>query len=52
MAKRTRRNPDHIQRHNRPSPDNKEIANQLEALLTPAIFAQQAYYRELGLRER
>lgn len=43
---------DHIQRHNRPSPDNKEIANQLEALLTPAIFAQQAYYRELGLRER
>lgn len=52
MAKRTHRNPDHIQRHNRPSPDNEEIANQLEALLTPAIFAQQAYYRELGLRDR
>lgn len=41
MAKRTHRNPDHVQRHNRPSLDNEEIANQLEALLTPAIFAQQ-----------
>ncbi len=52
MAKRTHRNPDHVQKHNRPSADNKEIANQLEALLKPAIFAQQAYYRQLGLRER
>ena len=52
MAKRTHRNPDHIQRHNRPSPDNEEIANQLSALLTPAIFAQEAYYRQLGLRDR
>lgn len=25
---------------------------QLEALLTPAIFAQQGYYRQLGLRDR
>jgi hypothetical protein len=24
----------------------------LEALVTPAIFAQQAYYRQLGLRDR
>ncbi len=40
MAKRTHRNPDHVQKHNRPSADNKEIANQLEALLKPAIFAQ------------
>lgn len=52
MAKRTHRNPDHVQRHNRPSPDNEEVANQLEALLTPAIFAQQAYYQQLGMRER
>lgn len=32
--------------------DNEAIANQLEALLTPAITAQQAYYRQLGLRDR
>lgn len=52
MPKRTHRNPDHVQRHNRPSPNNEAIANQLEALLTPAISAQQAYYRQLGLRDR
>lgn len=52
MPKRTRRNPDHVQRHNTPSPNNEAIANQLEALLTPAITAQQAYYRQLGLRAR
>ncbi len=27
-------------------------ANHLEALLTPAIFAQQKYYKQLGLRNR
>jgi hypothetical protein len=52
MPKRTHRNPDHVQRHNTPSLDNKAIASQLEALLTPAISAQQAYYRQLGMRER
>lgn len=52
MPKPTHRNPDHVQRHNTPSPNNDAIANQLEALLTPAIFAQQAKYRQLGLRTR
>ena len=52
MPKRTHRNPDHVKRHNRPSPNNQAIASQLEALLTPAISGQQAYYRQLGLRER
>ena len=52
MPKRTHRNPDHVQRHNTPSPNNDAIANHLEALLTPAIWAQQAYYRQLGLRDR
>lgn len=52
MPKRTSRNPDHVQRHNTPSPNNLAITNQLEALLTPAISAQQAYYRQLGLRDR
>ena len=27
-------------------------ANHLEALLTPAVFAQQKYYKQLGLRDR
>ncbi len=52
MPKRTSRNPDHVEKHNRPSPNNEAIASQLEALLTPAITAQQAYYRQLGLRDR
>lgn len=52
MPKRMHRNPDHVQRHNTPSPDNEAIANQLKALLAPAISAQQAYYRQLGWRAR
>ena len=52
MPKRTHRNPDHVQRHNTPSPNNEAITEQLEVLLTPAIHAQQAYYRQLGLRDR
>lgn len=52
MPKRAHRNPDHVKRHNPPSPNNEAIAKQLEALLSPAIFAQQSYYRHLGLRER
>lgn len=52
MPKRTHRNPDHVQRHNTPSPNNGAITEQLEVLLTPAIHAQQAYYRQLGMRER
>jgi hypothetical protein len=52
MPKKTHRNPDHVQRHNRPSPNNEAIASQLEALLTRAICAQQGYYRQLGMRDR
>ncbi len=52
MPKRISRNPDHVQRHNTPSPNNEASASQLSALLTPAIFAQQGYYRQLGLRDR
>lgn len=52
MPKRTNRNPDHVQRHNTPTLNNEAIAAQLEALLTPAIAAQQKYYKQLGLRNR
>lgn len=32
--------------------EDEVIANQLEALLTPAITAQENYYRQLKLRDR
>jgi len=40
MPKRTKRNSDHVQRHNTPTLD-EAIGNQLKALLTPAIATQQ-----------
>ena len=52
MPKRPKQNSDHGQRHNTPTINNQAIANHLEALLTPAIFAQQKYYKQLGLRDR
>jgi Transposase DDE domain len=52
MAKSKRSNRDHARQHQFPGPDNEVIAADLEALLTPALFAQQAYYRQLGLRDR
>lgn len=35
-----------------PTIDNEAIASHLEALLTPAIFAQPKYYKQLGLLDR
>lgn len=53
MSKSTKpRNPDHVRRTNRPSPDNEAIQERLKSLLTPAVFGQLAYYRSLGLRGR
>jgi len=53
MSKATKpRNPDHVRRTNRPSPDNAVIQERLKSLLTPAVFGQLAYYRSLGLRGR
>lgn len=53
MSKSTKpRNPDHVRRTNRPSPDNAVIQERLKSLLTPAVFGQLAYYRSLGLRGR
>lgn len=51
MPKAAKRNADHVQRHNTPTIDNEVISQQLETLLTPAIFAQQKYYKQLGLRD-
>ncbi len=52
MAKSKRSNRDHAHQHQYPGLDNEVIAADLQALLTPALFAQQAYFRQLGMRER
>lgn len=52
MPKSKRRNPDHVRKHQYPGLDNEVIAADLEALLTPALYAQQTYIRQLGLRNR
>ncbi len=52
MPTKKPRNPDHVRRRNTPQPDNKAITEHLQNLLSPAIYAQSAYYRSLGLRER
>ena len=52
MPKRPKQNSDHAQRHHTPTIDNEVIAKHLEALLTPAVFAGQKYYKQLGCRDR
>jgi hypothetical protein len=52
MPKRPKQNSDHVHKHNTPTIDNQAISRQLEALLTPAIFAQQKSYKQLGCRDR
>ena len=52
MTNQKRRNPDHVRRRNRPSANNEAIENRLHELLTPAVFGQMAYYRQLGMRSR
>jgi hypothetical protein len=49
MAKSKRSNRDHAHQTQTPSLNNKVIAADLEALLTPALYAQQKYYRLLGI---
>jgi Transposase DDE domain len=50
MSRKTNR--DHAKRKQRPMVEDEAIASQLEALLTPAITAQENYYRQLGMRQR
>lgn len=52
MNKSKRLNRDHAKKTQRPMVEDEVIANQIEALLTPAITAQENYYRQLGLRDR
>jgi hypothetical protein len=52
MAKSKRSNRDHAHQTQTPSLNNEVIAADLAALLSPALYAQQKYYRLLGMRER
>lgn len=50
--KRCKTNRDHAKKKHRPLQESEAIACHIEALLTPAITSQQAFYRKLGLRDR
>jgi hypothetical protein len=52
MTRSRRSNRDHAKKQHQPGVADEVIEAQLEALLTPAIFSQSLYYRQLGLRNR
>ena len=48
----SRTNRDHAKKNQRPLIEDEVIAEQISALVTPAIIAQEHYYHQLGLRDR
>lgn len=50
--KRATHNPDHARRTHVPAPADADIEQRLTTLVKPAVFAELAYYRQLGLRNR
>jgi hypothetical protein len=52
MSSSRKSNRDHAKKKQRPMVEDEVIASQLEQLLTPAITAQENYYRQLGLTDR
>ena len=52
MSRTRKTNRDHAKKSQRPMVEDEVVAAQLEALVTPAITAQENYYRRLGLRDR
>jgi hypothetical protein len=52
MTRSPRTNRDHAKKQQRPMVEDEVIAAQLEKLVTPAITAQENYYRKLGMRDR
>ncbi len=52
MPKKRTTNRDHAKRQQRPMMEEEVIAAQLEKLVTPAVLAQEKYYRQLGMRDR
>jgi hypothetical protein len=51
MSHSRKTNRDRTKKTQRPIVEDQVIATQLEALVTPAITAQENYYRPLGLRD-
>ena len=49
-SKKTNR--DHGKKKHHPLIESEAMASHLKALLSPAIFNQQALYRQLGMRNR
>lgn len=45
-------NPDHARRRQVPAPQDAEIEQRLNELVKPAVFAEVAYYHQLGMRNR
>ncbi len=52
MPRTRKTNRDHAKRQQRPMMEDEVIAAQLEQLVTPALIAQEKYYRTLGMRDR
>lgn len=52
MSRSRKPNRDHAKQQQRPMLEDEVVAAQLEALVTPALIAQERYYRQLGMRER
>jgi hypothetical protein len=50
--KRATLNPDHARQRQIPAPSDTEIERRLNELVRPAVYAELAYYRQLGLRNR
>ena len=50
--KRATNNPDHSRRTHVPAPADSEIEARLTELVKPAVYAEMAHYRQLGLRNR
>ena len=46
------RNPDHVRRTNVPGPEDEVVLAHFQDLLSPALYAQSAFYHSLGLRDR
>lgn len=52
MPKKRTTNRDRAKRQQRPMIEDEVVAAQLEQLVTPAVLAQEKYYRQLGMRDR
>jgi hypothetical protein len=50
--KRATQNPDHARRTHVPAPADTAIAECLDTLVKPAVYAELAYYHQLGMRNR